>query len=80
MNRIAKEVKEELYNLADENFKNFHSNLCPGTDNILGIKIPKLREYAKQILKKYNVEELFYSIDEELYEEKMLKGMIIRNK
>ena len=40
-------IKEKLFQLADKNYKEFHSSLCPGTDNIIGIRVPLLRSYAK---------------------------------
>ena len=70
-------IKEELISLADEKYKNFHSNLCPGTENILGIRVPVLRNYAKELNKEYSIQDLLEKIDDEYYEEIMLKGMII---
>ena len=35
--RIKETVKKELLDLSDEKYKEFHSNLCPGTDNIYSI-------------------------------------------
>lgn len=70
-------IKKELKLLVDEKYREFHSNLCPGIDNILGIRVPVLRNYAKELNKKYSVEKLLGSIEDEYYEEIMLKGMII---
>lgn len=70
-------IKEELILLADEKYKNFHSNLCPGTENILGVRVPVLRNYAKQLSSQYSIDYLLKEIDEEYYEEIMLKGMLI---
>lgn len=70
-------IKKELKKLSDKKYKEFHSNLCPGIDNIIGVRVPILRNYAKELLKKYSIEELFSKIDDEYYEEIMLKGMII---
>lgn len=70
-------IKEELISLADEKYKKFHSNLCPGTDNILGVRVPVLRNYAKELSNKYSTDYLLNEIDEEYYEEIMLKGMLI---
>lgn len=71
------DIKEELKKLADEEYKKFHSNLCPGINNILGIRVPVLRNYAKELNKKYSIEWLLLNIDDEYYEEIMLKGMLI---
>ena len=44
-------LREELFQLAEEEYKKFHSGLCPNIDNIIGVRIPKLRELAKKIAK-----------------------------
>ena len=41
------------------------------------ILLPILRNYAKELLKSYTIGELLKEIDEEYYEEIMLKGMLI---
>ena len=70
-------IKEDLINLVDDKYKEFHSNLCPGINNILGIRVPALRDYAKKISRNNNLEELLKIIDNEYYEEIMLQGMLI---
>ena len=74
---MKEEIKKQLKQLSDSKYKEFHSNLCPGTDNILGVRVPVLRNYAKELAKKYPVEKLLKNIDNEYYEEIMLQGMII---
>ena len=46
-------IKQELLSLADEEYKNFHSALMPTVekDSILGVRVPKLRKYAKSLFK-----------------------------
>lgn len=70
-------IKNKLKKLVDEKYREFHSNLCPGTENILGIRVPVLRKYAKELYNNYSSEELLKTIDNEFYEEIMLQGMII---
>lgn len=70
-------IKDKLITLADPKYKKFHSNLCPGINNILGIRVPILRNFAKELIKDYSFEELYNNIDREYYEEIMLKGMLI---
>lgn len=74
---MKEEIKQKLFELADEKYKKFHSGLCPGTDNIIGVRVPILRNYAKELIKKYTIQELLKNIDDEYYEEIMLKGMLI---
>lgn len=74
---MKNKIKKEIVSLADEEYKKFHSNLCPGINNILGVRVPILREYAKSLNKKYSIQELLTNIDDEYNEEIMLQGMLI---
>lgn len=71
-----KEIINELKNMSDNNYKEFHSGLCPGTNNILGIKVPLLRKYAKQLAKEEG-QDILNVLKDEYYEEIMLQGMLI---
>lgn len=71
------DIKKELKELVDLKYREFHSNLCPGTENILGIRVPILRNYAKELSKQYSTDDLINNIDDKYYEEIMLKGMLI---
>ena len=71
-------IKKELIKLADIKYKKFQKNLCPTMKKeMLGIKIPILRNYAKKLLKQNEQEELLNTIGNNYYEEIMLQGMII---
>ena len=74
---ISSIIKEKLVELADEKYREFHSKLCPNTNNILGVRVPVLRNYAKELIKEYSSEELLKNIDNQYYEEIMLQGMVI---
>lgn len=74
---MKQKIKEKLLELADQKYKEFHSGLCPGTDNIIGVRVPVLRNYAKELAKEYEVNELLKQIDNQYYEEIMLQGMLI---
>lgn len=70
------EIIKELFQNADQKYKEFHSGLCPNTDNIIGVRIPKLREIAKRIAKE-NPKEFLKNINEKYYETVMIYGMVI---
>lgn len=76
-NDIKIQIKEHILKLADEKYKEFHSKLCPNTDNVLGVRVPILRNYAKELSKNHTTNELLKNIDNQYYEEIMLQGMII---
>ncbi len=69
-------IRNELFKLKDDKYKEFHSSLCPGVDNIIGVRVPVLRKYAKELAKN-NWKENFNQIQNDYYEEIMLQGMII---
>ena len=74
---MYKKIRRELLALADPKYKEFHSSLCPGTDNIIGVRTPILRNCAKKLSKQENFKE-YISFDKTIYyEEVMLQGMLI---
>ncbi len=41
-------VRQFLQENEDTGYRDFHSNLLPGVDNVMGIRLPVLRKFAKQ--------------------------------
>ena len=74
---MKEKIKKELLKLQDKKFQKFHTNLCPGTEKIIGIKIPVIKQYAKKLLETNTFEYLMKNIDDEYYEEKMLQAILI---
>ena len=80
---MIQQIREQLKEAIDENYREFHQNLVPGMKTpFLGIRIPKLRETAKDVAKengKEYIRELYeWEKNHEIYyEERMLQGMII---
>ena len=66
-------IEDDLFKMQDKKYREFQSKLCPGINNIIGIKLPNLRKYAKKI--SGTVSEV--QIPTNYYEEIMLKGMLI---
>ena len=71
-----KDLRNNLYKFADEKYKKFHSSLCPNVNNIIGVRIPKLRMISKEIAKE-NPIEFLDTYRCEFYEEKMIYGLVI---
>lgn len=71
---MTNDVKKRLLEMSDETYRQFHSRLVPDTKNILGVRMPKLRAYAKELAK--NPDMLVFRNDI-YYEETLLRGMII---
>ena len=73
-----KKLREQLLNYEETEYKKFTSSLIPGANNILGVRIPLLRNIAKEIAKDSPLE--FLNNTTEIYfEETMIKGLIIGN-
>lgn len=76
MSNITQWIRNELYKNSEDSYKEFHSSLVPGISNILGVRVPKLREIAKKAAKE-NYREFIENIDIQVYEELMLWGMVL---
>ena len=76
MNIKKQQISRRLMELADEKYRAFHAGLCPGTKNILGVRVPVLRKFAKELYAAYGIEAL-PQIGTGFYEEIMLQGMLI---
>lgn len=76
MVKQREQILEDIKSLADDKYKEFHSGLCPDTNNILGVRVPVLRNYAKEFIND-NWKENYNNIGNQFYEEIMLQGMIL---
>ena len=47
---MEKSIKEQLLELAEEDYRKFTAALTPGKENILGSRIPLLRKLSKSIV------------------------------
>ncbi|MBU3093459.1 DNA alkylation repair protein [Clostridium sp. CF011] len=73
---MKKTIREQLTELAEEDYKIFSSRLLPNTNNILGVRLPYLRKIAKQIVAK-DWRSYLEGASSKYFEEVMLQGMII---
>lgn len=79
---MRQEIREQLRQLSEADYKAFNEKLLPGVSNMLGVRLPKLREIAKQIAK-HGPEGYFMEMQaadwqaDVFYEEKMLYGLVI---
>lgn len=70
------DIKTKIFNEAEKDYKKFSASLIPNIDNVLGVRIPALRQLAKEIYKDSGTDYLNYD-NTEYMEEVMLQGMII---
>lgn len=71
-----KNLRKKLYDLSDEEYRKFQIGLCPNVNDIIGVRLPQLRELAKKIAKD-NPIEFLDNFNPEYYEERMIYGLVI---
>lgn len=71
------QIRKRLEELADEEYRKFHTGLCPKSSKILGVRVPVLRNFAKEIVKEGNIEEYLENALDNSYEEILLQGMVL---
>lgn len=74
-----KSIKKELLANIDLNYKKFNSKIIPGAENILGIRMPNLKDIAKIISKQDEelVKKYFIEAKDDSFEEIALQGLVI---
>lgn len=66
-------IQKHLLSLKDEKYLEFHSKLCTTSSKpMIGIRVPMIKKYAKELLKERNV-----IFKDEYYEEIFLHGLYI---
>lgn len=80
-------ILKDLWEMKDENYKNFHSKLIPNVapERIIGIRTPALRGYAKKLLRvaktdgsvAYAIESFMADLPHTYYDENNLHGFFI---
>lgn len=74
-----KSVIEQLFELQDLSYKNFHKKLIPNIDedNIIGVRTPVLRKFAKEFAKSELKDEFLNSLPHKYYDENNLHAFVI---
>ena len=70
------EIRNFLEEQSESKYKDFTSGLIPGTDVILGVRIPKIRALAKHIAKE-DFRTYLKNASDASYEEIILQGFVI---
>ena len=73
------EIRQRLFSLADEKYKDFSSSLMPTVDKdkVIGVRTPALRAFAKELYKQGGYEAFLRDLPHEFYEEDNLHAMLI---
>ncbi|WP_035790411.1 DNA alkylation repair protein [Butyrivibrio sp. FC2001] len=76
---IVEEIREELFKLQDEKYRDFQVKLIPGkdTDTMIGVRTPDLRKYAKTLGKNDKIEDFLNNLPHKYFDEDQLHAFII---
>lgn len=72
---MKEKIRKKLFEMQDLKYKEFHSSLCPNVDNIIGVRVPALRQYAKELYLNNELKNI--EIGNKYYEELVIQGIII---
>lgn len=71
-----KDLKEQLSLLAEPAYRDFAVSLLPGTQNMLGVRLPALRKLARKLAKE-DWRGYLKALTQDSFEETMLQGFLI---
>lgn len=73
------DILKNLFRMQDLKYKNFHSALMPtvSPDLIIGIRVPQLRKFAKELAKTSVAEKFLSSLPHKYYEENNVHAFLI---
>lgn len=72
-------ITKGLFALQDEAYRDFHAKLIPTVpkEQIIGVRMPDLRKYAKQVAKSTDVKAFLQELPHAYYEENNLHGALL---
>lgn len=73
----AEELRQNLMAVREESYKEFSSSLIPGSKPLLGVRVPILRKFAKEIAKGEDWISFLEKGTEDYFEEMMIKALVI---
>ena len=76
---LRDEILNELYKKQDIQYRDFQAKLIPPktADDMIGVRTPELRKYAKELLKREDIEEFLEILPHEFFDEYQLHAFII---
>jgi len=74
-------LQERLFGMQDKEYAAFQAKLTPGVpvEQFIGIRVPLLRNFAKEYSKEPEHKEFLLQLPHEYYDENMLHGLLLSN-
>ena len=76
---LKEKIREKLFALQDEKYRDFQIRLIPGSgrDTMIGVRTPDLRRYAKQLIKTEDIQIFLNDLPHQYFDENQLHAFII---
>ena len=76
---MTNEIRKELFVLQDTKYRDFQVKLIPTVDpdTVIGVRTPELRKYAKQLIKREDIEEFLTHLPYQYFDENQLHAFIL---
>ncbi len=76
---VTIKIRNKLFELQDKKYKDFQSKLTPGIspDFFIGVRTPKLKSFAKDIIRNMNYDEFLLDLPHKFFDENQLHAFII---
>ncbi|MBQ4506316.1 MAG: DNA alkylation repair protein [Firmicutes bacterium] len=76
---MSERIREELFRLRDEKYRDFQSGLIPGVDpkRMIGVRTPELRRFAKELIKDEGSTAFLTELPHEYFDEDQLHAFVI---
>ena len=76
---LKNEIRDELFRLQDQGYRDFQIKLIPGTcpESMIGVRTPALRKYAKELSRRTDIEDFLTELPHDYFDENQLHAFII---
>lgn len=76
---LTEDIRAGLFRLQDKKYRDFQGKLIPTADpdNMIGVRTPELRKYAKQLVKNENIQDFLSDLPHRYFDEDQLHAFII---
>ena len=77
--KIIEEIRKQLFELQDVEYRDFQSKLIPGTETVafIGVRTPELRKLAKELSKREGIELFLADLPHNYFDENQLHAFVI---
>lgn len=79
MSEFSEEIRAHLFELQDTEYRDFQAKLVPDVakENIIGVRTPQLRQYAKQLAKRPEAAEFLNNLPHRYYDENNVHAFLV---